>query len=72
MFNVSLAILNLLKDKLINLDLDEITEYFREFIDDDLHENSILPDYEAIIEEAYSFDISNTRIDQILNRHKPS
>ena len=50
--NVSLALLYLMKDELITLDMGGINEYFKKLKDDESCEYKLLPPYEDIIQEA--------------------
>lgn len=57
-FKVALAILRLVKDDLMTLEMTDINEFFKRFIDSD-PSYPLLPDYEKIIQEAYKFKITD-------------
>lgn len=54
-FKVSLAILKLIENDLIELDFTEMNEYFKKFKDEDGVGYNLLPNFELIITEAHKF-----------------
>ena len=70
-FNVSLAILKILKDKLLRLDFCEIDELLKRLKDDEHLDQRILPNYEKIIEEAQQIDIKDSRIRELFEKYRP-
>lgn len=50
LFNVSLAILFMLKDQLMDLDFSDINDYFKALKDDGHLDQNLLPPFEDIIE----------------------
>lgn len=63
-FKAALAILRLVEDDLMQLEMTDINEFFKSFIDGD-SSYPLLPDYERIIQEAHKFKITDAQIDQI-------
>ena len=64
-FKVALAILRLVESDLLQLEMTDINEFFKRFIDAD-PSYPLLPDYEKIITEAYKFKITDEQIDEIV------
>ena len=64
-FKVALAILRLVESELIGLEMTEINEFFKSFIDGNTS-YKLLPDYEKIISEAHKFKITDAQIDEIV------
>jgi hypothetical protein len=75
-FQVSLAILKLIEDDLLQLDLSGINDYFKSFKDDDNHQTaspqagapfahkSLLPPIETIISESLKIKLNEEFLDQ--------
>ena len=71
-FNVGIAILFLLKDKILALeDLGDINEYFKLLREDDSREEPQLPPYEDIITEAQGVVFPNERMLELFEKYKP-
>ena len=67
MFQVSLAILKLVQDDLLELDFGDINEYFKTFKDEeDTGNYKLLPDFEKIISEAYKIKLTDEKIETII------
>jgi hypothetical protein len=71
LFNVSLSILFLLKDQLLELDFEKINEFFTILKDDERQEHKYLPPFEDIIEQAQEIDIPHERFKELFNKFKP-
>lgn len=65
MFNISLSILSLLKDQLLDLDMCDINEFFKSLKDDSHLQSKLLPPYELIIQEAVKIYISDDKINTL-------
>ena len=63
-FKVALAILRLVEGDLLQLEMTDINEFFKRFIDSD-PSYPLLPDYERIIQEANKFKITDAQIELI-------
>ena len=63
-FKVALAILRLVEGDLLQLEMTDINEFFKRFIDSD-PSYPLLPDYEKIIQEANKFKITDAQIELI-------
>ena len=64
-FKAALAILRLVEDDLMQLEMTDINEFFKSFIDGN-SSYPLLPDFEKIISEAHKFKITDAQIDQIV------
>jgi ABC-type siderophore export system fused ATPase/permease subunit len=69
-FNVTLSILKLLKNQLIELEFSEINDFFRELKDDRHLDQKLLPPYETIIAEAQKIFINEERIKNLFEKHQ--
>lgn len=70
-FNISLSILSLLKDQLIELDFGDINEFFKSLKDDSHLEEKLLPPFEVIIQESVKIYISEDKMEQLFDKYKP-
>jgi len=68
-FNISLSLLSLLKDQLIELEFSLINDFFKSLKDDTHLENPLLPPYELIIEEAQKIYIGDDKINRLFVKH---
>jgi len=64
MFQVSIAILRLIHDDLMKLDIQGVNEYFKSFKDEE-NNNKLLPPIETIIDESYKVKIDNDWLDEL-------
>ena len=64
-FKAALAILRLIESEIIVLEMSEINEYFKSFLDSENSQFKLLPDYEKIITEAHKFKITDERVEEI-------
>lgn len=71
-FNLSLAILHMLKDQLMELDFGDINEFFKALKDDTHLEESLLPPYESIIENAVRIHITEEILNELFNKYSPA
>ena len=71
MFNISLAILKLEKNQLIQLEFGDINEFFKALKDDGHLEQSLLPPVEEIIEEAQRIYIPDEKFNHLFKKHQP-
>jgi len=71
LFNITLALLELLQDRLLTLDMCQIDEFFKLLKDDDHAEEKQLPPCELIIDTAQKIDIPKDELDDLLKRHEP-
>jgi hypothetical protein len=67
--SASLAILKLLETNLLGLDLGGINEYFKKLKDEDAETISLrlLPDFESIIQESKKINITDEKIEAIMD-----
>lgn len=70
-FNLSLAILGLLKDQLIELDFADINEFFKALKDDTHMNEKLLPPFEDIIEQAVRIHITDEILQELFLKHSP-
>jgi hypothetical protein len=70
-FNVSLSLLSLLRDQLIELDFGEINEFFKSLKDDSHLEEKLLPPTEQIIEGAQRIYITDEKITELFDKYAP-
>ena len=66
LFQISLAILFLAAEELLELDFGGINDYFKALQDD--NENKLMSDVELIIAKAYTIKIDDKRINDIIKK----
>lgn len=62
-FSTALAILKLVENNLLGLNLGDINDFFKQLKDEDESKYRLLPDFEKIIIEAKKINITDERID---------
>lgn len=68
-FNLSLSLLYLLKDQLMDLDFADINEFFKLLKDDSHLEEKLLPPYDDIIDHAQRIHISEDVFNELFQKH---
>jgi hypothetical protein len=70
LFNTALAILKILEEMLLQLDMCGICELFQSLKNDEHLDYKFLPSVEEIIEEAQSIYIEDQRMKELFDKHK--
>jgi len=69
-FNISISILLLLRDQLIELEFCDINEFFKCLKDDTHLDKALLPPIEKIIEQAQKIYIGEDKIKELFMKHR--
>ena len=70
MFNISLSILNLVQEELLELDFGEINDFFNSLLNKDDRESSEgVLDKEKIIEGAQKIEISGEHLNELFQKY---
>lgn len=69
-FQVSIAILRLIQQDLLQLDIQGVNDYFKSFKDDDQLNGKLLPPTEQIISESFKVKLNEDWIDELKAQYK--